>query len=218
MKEKEWLSGTEPKPMLEFLRWQRSAARTQTGRRQLRLFGCACCRRVWRLLQPEGQKAVEVAERFADGEEVDLLLAHNLAWKSNLGIAEAPSKVAEAMPWQAAGVWLRTSAKHYAKVRGTTTEQERSCQVAYLRCIFGNPFRPVSLDPSWRTADVLPLARAVYEERSLPAGTFDGGRLAVLADALEEAGCTEPVLLAHLRGPGPHVRGCWVVDALLAKQ
>ena len=54
------------------------------------------------------------------------------------------------------------------------------------------------------------LAEAIYEERA-----FD--RLAVLADALEEAGCTNPDILGHLRGPGPHVRGCWVLDCLLGK-
>jgi hypothetical protein len=38
-----------------------------------------------------------------------------------------------------------------------------------------------------------------------------------LGDALEEAGCSDEEILAHLRGPGPHVRGCWVVDLLLNK-
>ena len=52
----------------------------------------------------------------------------------------------------------------------------------------------------------------------MPAGTLDNTRLAVLADALEEAGCTEADILGHLRGPGPHVRGCWVVDLILGKE
>jgi len=62
------------------------------------------------------------------------------------------------------------------------------------------------------------LARAAYEERQLPSGHLDAGCLAVLADALEEAGCREAELLAHLRGPGPHVRGCWAVDWVLARE
>ena len=61
------------------------------------------------------------------------------------------------------------------------------------------------------------LATAAYEERILPAGTLDSDRLAVLADALEDAGCDNEDILSHLRGPGPHVRGCWVVDLLLGK-
>jgi hypothetical protein len=65
---------------------------------------------------------------------------------------------------------------------------------------------------------VVRLALAAYEERSLPGGTLDHARPAVLADALEEAGCTDPDMLAHLGGPGPHVRGSWVLDLLLNKK
>jgi hypothetical protein len=61
------------------------------------------------------------------------------------------------------------------------------------------------------------LARAVYEEREVTSGNLDPARLAVLADMLEEAGCADADILAHLRGPGPHVRGCWVVDALVGR-
>ena len=55
------------------------------------------------------------------------------------------------------------------------------------------------------------------EERRLPEGTLDPDFLAVLAEALEEAGCTDPAVLDHLRGPGPHVRGCWPVELILGK-
>ena len=61
------------------------------------------------------------------------------------------------------------------------------------------------------------LAQAAYDQRTLPAGHLDPARLAVLADALDEAGCTDADVLNHLRGPGPHVRGCWAVDLLLGK-
>jgi hypothetical protein len=69
----------------------------------------------------------------------------------------------------------------------------------------------------WNGGTIVQLAQSAYEERHLPAGTLDNGRLAVLADALEEAGCTDADILGHLRGPGPHVRGCWAVDLLLGK-
>jgi hypothetical protein len=91
-------------------------------------------------------------------------------------------------------------------------------QTTLIRDLFGNPFRPTTLSPAvraWNGALAARLARAAYEERYLPEGTLDGGRLAVLADALEEAGCTDPDILDHLRGPGPHVRGCWPVDVIL---
>jgi hypothetical protein len=80
-------------------------------------------------------------------------------------------------------------------------DKECEADAAHLRCIFGNPFRPVSLDTSWLTRPVLTLARSGYEERKLPEGTLDPGRLAALADALEESGCTDAELLAHVRSP-----------------
>jgi hypothetical protein len=98
---------------------------------------------------------------------------------------------------------------------------ELAAKCHLLRCIFGNPFRPVTIRPAWlawNEAAVVRLARAAYGRRELPSGRLDDGRLAVLADALEEAGCTDDAVLAHLRGPGVHVRGCWAVDLLLGKE
>jgi hypothetical protein len=89
-----------------------------------------------------------------------------------------------------------------------------------LRDLVGNPFRPVNISPSWlrwNDAAVVHLAQAAYDNRILPAGTLDNARLAVLADALEEAGCTDEQILGHLRSGGEHYRGCFVVDALLGK-
>jgi hypothetical protein len=89
-----------------------------------------------------------------------------------------------------------------------------------LRDIIGNPFRPVTISPAvlaWNDTTIVRLAQAAYDERHLPAGTLDNGRLAVLADALEEAGCTDADILDHLRGPGPHVRSCWPIDIILGK-
>jgi hypothetical protein len=87
---------------------------------------------------------------------------------------------------------------------------EKGHQTRLLRCIFGNPFRLVSIDPGWRTETVVALAQGIYQDRA-----FD--RLPVLADSLEEAGCDHSDILTHCRGEGPHARGCWVVDLLLGK-
>ena len=94
----------------------------------------------------------------------------------------------------------------------------RNQHARLVRDIFGNPFRPVPLNPAWRTPTVTAVATAAYEERHLPAGTLAPERLAVLADALEDVGCDSADILSHLRGSGPHVRGCWVVDLLLGKE
>ena len=70
------------------------------------------------------------------------------------------------------------------------------------------------IDPqwvAWNNETVLKLAQTINADRA-----FD--RLPILADALEEAGCTDADMLQHCRGPGPHVRGCWVVDLLLGKE
>jgi hypothetical protein len=91
---------------------------------------------------------------------------------------------------------------------------ERREQADLLRDLCGNPFRPVSLDPAilkWKDSTIVRLAQGIYAERA-----FD--RLPILADALEEAGCTNADILAHCRRPGAHVRGCWAVDLLLGKE
>jgi hypothetical protein len=91
----------------------------------------------------------------------------------------------------------------------------RNGQAHLLRDLFGPlPFREVRINPLWlvwNDGTVKRLAEGMYEGRA-----FD--RLPVLGDALEEAGCTDQTILDHLRGPGPHVRGCWVIDLLLGKE
>ena len=63
---------------------------------------------------------------------------------------------------------------------------------------------------AWNDGTVLKLARAIHDEEAF-------GRLPILGDALEDAGCTNAEMLKHCRGPGPHIPGCWVVDLLLGK-
>jgi hypothetical protein len=225
MTEAEWLASTQPEPMLEFLRGK-------ANERKLRLFAVACCRRVWHLLVDErSRKAVEVAERFADGAATDqeLEAAKHEAWEFTLHIvhedehffhleqivldaADAPAWTAE---WSAdygcdyGGCPLRVVV---ATQRALGTPEAKA-QADLVRCIFGSPFRPGSLEPAivqWQERDIMKRAAAIYEERA-----FD--RLPILADALEEAGCTDADMLTHCRGPGPHALGCRVVDLLLGK-
>lgn len=105
--------------------------------------------------------------------------------------------------------------------RAAAQEAERAIQAGLVRDIFGPlPFREVHIDSSvlrWNDGIVERMATTIYAERFLPDGTLDNGRIAVLADALEEGGIKDAGLLEHLRGPGPHVRGCFVVDAILGK-
>jgi hypothetical protein len=96
-------------------------------------------------------------------------------------------------------------------VRDAALNQADAVVVRLLRDIFGNPFRPVSFSPAWRTDTAVALARQMYESR-------DFGAMPILADALQDAGCDDADILEHCRGPGPHVRGCWVVDLVLDKE
>jgi hypothetical protein len=107
---------------------------------------------------------------------------------------------------------------------GTNPVAERDAraqQAQLLRELFGPlPFRPGTSDRSllrWHGGLVMHLVHAAYEEQLLPEGYFDPARLAVLADAVEEAGCSDPELLNHLRVAGGHVKGCWAVDAVLGR-
>src|SRR5262249_32746030 len=101
--------------------------------------------------------------------------------------------------------------------RGRRTAERRE-QCALVRCIFGNPFRASPAVEPWGGGGVRKLAQAADDKREMPGGMLDNARLAVLSDAMAEAGCDDESLLEHLRHEGPHSRGCHVVDCLLHKQ
>jgi hypothetical protein len=226
MTEAEWLACNDPKPLLEFLRGKGTD-------RKLRLFACACCRRAWDSMpDPRSRKAVETAEDYADGRATDEelhivshdalsaaqvkateaeLLADN--WRTRLNASFAPWAAVEATVRNGRdgignGMTVILIAKDTARGIGPV---EIAVQAQLVRDIFGNPFRPVAIDPSWLTPTVVNLAQSTYDDRA-----FD--RLPSLADALEEAGCHDADILNHCRGTGPHVRGCWVVDLILGKE
>jgi hypothetical protein len=235
MTEAEWLACTDLWPMLGYLRASKEN-RSRSGRRKLRLFGCGCGRRVLRMMSGRGRRWLAVAERYevesvdreqrrkirsedigtVDGQRTDHQ-ADMAAWftlGSNVMIA------AGAAARSAAGA-IELEAWHQGTDYHAAEAAERMNQVVLLRDIFGNPFRPVALDPAWFTwhdGTIPKIAQSVYDDRDLPSGHLDAHRLAVLADALEDAGCDDPDILAHCRGPGPHVRGCWVIDLLLGKE
>jgi hypothetical protein len=184
----------------------------------------ARCRRLWKFLpDARSRAAVEVAERFADGAATvaELLAAGQLA---RVAVKEREqSGHPEAVPIAALdateAIAIYAGQRAVGWVERDTTPGESDCEL--IREIAGNSFQPAVLDPAWLRWDggtIPKLARAAYEDRQLPEGTFHPDRLAVLADALEEAGCADATILDHLRGPGPHVRGCWVIGLILEKK
>lgn len=213
MTEPQWLTCADPGKMLEFL-WRTGS------HRKLRLFACACCYRTWDLLTGEaGKKAVGVAERYAEGlagEEELHEATDNLEIVAPRG-EPYPNGPAYFATWdhapdaaKSAG-WAADEMIRHA-LGEELAQKERLAQVASLHCIFGPlAFRSLALDPAWRTFTVTQLAEAIYQERA-----FD--RLPILADALEEAGCTQRDILNHCRQPGVHVRGCFVVDLVVGKE
>ena len=210
MTEVGWVAASGSTLMLEFIRGKASD-------RKLRLFAVACCRRVWHLLKHErSRRAVEVAERFADadatdGERDEARRVSNIAKTDGLGgtttrpAARAAHACTDPKPFVAA-----TLAGRQAVAAGNL-KRESAAQEQLLRCIFGNPFRTVTLDSSWLTSTVRSLAEGIYADRA-----FD--RLPILADALMDAGCEDEDVVNHCRGHGSHVRGCWVLDLILGKQ
>jgi hypothetical protein len=216
--------------------------------RKLRLFACACVRRVWHLLPDErSHKAVEMAEQFADGlldtkELIALPESRGHGTPSSVAATRATEAAFEVLTEPCAfSAALRASqyaerAAQYAAIETTFTvfddttklawqaveAEEEEAQAALLRDLFGETVQPLLPLPTsvltWSDSTVARFARGIYEERQLPEGTFNNTRLAVLADTLEKAGCQDSDILAHCHQSGVHVQGCWVVDLLLDKK
>jgi hypothetical protein len=231
VRERTWLNTTDPEPMLRFMR-------DRTTDRRARLLVCAAARLVWKHLTDErSRRAVEVGELCADGRAdadarwaafrhaLDVILEEIRADPaSTRGLdahraCDCVSDSVEAM-WGLLRPTLRDRVRDIplwamiwwlgvGKISVRRPSPDIWCVL--IRDIFGNPFRPVTFDPRWRTSDSVGLATGIYEDRA-----FD--RLPILADALIDSGCDDEQVLRHCRSAGPHVRGCHVVDWVLAKE
>lgn len=215
MTESEWLACSDPAAMLRFLR-----GIGRLGNRKLRLFACGCCQRLRHLLFDDRScVALVVAERFAEGQATNEELAHAQEI-ARAAYRASTLKASKEASWAVIPATLLGDAWKVADQIRLEFRFRRYNTVArdILSESVGNPFRPISINPAWQTRTVVALAQAAYEERILPAGMLDNTRLAVLADAVEEAGCDNSDIVNHLRQPGEHVRGCWCVDLLLGKE
>jgi len=208
--EQEWLNCTDPTPMLEFLRGK-------VSERQLRLFACGCVRRIWHLLRVgPSRNAVEVAEKVADNEssDADLKMAYLLAAGEVEDVPHYDATQADpACAVTLEGSWDAAYCVEHVVMAHLRPDwkESRIIHAVLLRDIFNNPFRPVTADPSWLTPTVVALASQMYESR-------DFSTMPILADALQDAGCDNAEVLAHCRGEGPHVRGCWLIDMLTGRK
>jgi hypothetical protein len=227
MNEREWLVCPDPQPMLKSLQGD-------SKERKLRLFACACARRVRGKERTVSDEEILLGERFADGgasrkelrgakSQIGGMGAYSAATANDIcgvildddatkaAVAGASCAARFAAQWMYestavnfVGDKVKTEAAHFA-------EKQELANLA--RDIFGNPVHPVQIDPAWlarQDGGIIKLAWRIYGEHAF-------ADLPKLADVLEEAGCTNAELLAHCRQPGPHVRGCWAVDLLLGK-
>ncbi|MDB5308713.1 MAG: hypothetical protein JWO38_2915 [Gemmataceae bacterium] len=204
--------------------------------RKLLLFNAACARRVAAVMPDDSARGlIDLTERRADGLVGDAEWGETLAavLDQYLGNESAKDGAAGAT----FGVLMelyRPEPEASLKVAGSVVEAraylayvggyptavgpdewvrraafaESQALCGLCRCLFGNPFRPVTGQAAWRTSTVGALAQGIYADRA-----FD--RLPILADALQDAGCDNLDVLAHCRADGPHTRGCWVVDMVL---
>jgi hypothetical protein len=212
VREQGWAECIYASDLLAFLRGRASP-------RKFRLFAAACCRRLWgRCHDERTRRLIETAERYADcaagGDELREAVRANEAtdptpqrWAAaNAAAADDADGASRVAFWAA-----------YALARdglGQATYQgESAAQCRLARDIFGNPFRPVFVDPAWLKWNGGLAGR-------LAQGMYEGDRfveLPVLGAALEQAGCDVPEVLDHCREQEGHVKGCWVVDLLTGR-
>jgi hypothetical protein len=215
--------------------------------RKLLLFRAASSRRVWDDLSDAERDAIEAAERYAEGEatwkdlqRIAFAKRGPLHWDKdplvNFVAAVAATAVNKAMKDVYRRVWDSfeigggyRERQQIAKDLGLSDYsandpreawvevdcRESKAQEDIIGDVFANPFyADPTIDPSRlvRTSGAIPrLTESIYNERD-----FD--RMPELADAFEVSGCTDSLLLGHLRGPGSHFRGCWVLDLILKKR
>lgn len=220
MTEREWLDGIDPELLLQYLA-------NRASERKLRLFACACVMRMPGHLSDErSRKAIEAAEKFADARtnaersaikstRRDVRMAvsqEGVAYSSILASSVALYSLCRSAAESAIRI-SREVARAIPTKNNHELHAERVAQTDLLRCVFGNPFQSAKIVTrwiAWNNRTVCRLAEEIYQKKD-----FDC--LPILADALEDAGCDKADILLHCRGPGPHVRGCWVVDLLLCK-
>jgi hypothetical protein len=184
-----WLTCTVPRHLLRYLKGR-------TSDRKLRLWACAAT--AHRHAESEDMlSVVALVEAWADGERDPKL--------KSLGRPGICSESA----WEAA---YEGTLRPLEKLPSSEKKDRYTAfQLAAVHEIFGNPFRPVAVEPAWRTPDVMLVARGIYEEKA-----FD--RMPILGDALQEAGCASSTLLEHCRDANlAHLRGCWALDLVLAR-
>jgi hypothetical protein len=207
MNEQEWLQCVDLEVLL------RSVWATGSDRKK-RLFVCSFCRAIPGLLEPDPvHAAIAVAERYAEQEvgvdQVYLTRARTRAsWREVSAMIAANQRDRYTFVSQATVVPMAHRLWSFWDFRDD--EELHAIGAPIVRDVFGNPFRPVTMDRRWLTSTVIDLARVIYDEQ-----LFE--RLPILSDALLDAGCDNEDMIDHCRTEAGHVKGCWLLDLLLGR-
>lgn len=229
-----WLTSNDPIPLLTYLQ-ANHVNRNKRGRKKLRLFGIGCASRVRQHMSERGRNWLDLGHRLCAENAKNNQLRRN-AFFQDSWLREGTSEVAFTHGWQAdIAAWFTLSpnvmsaaeipAYNAAMVMGMLGTQsghsgdehqaEQKEQAQTLRDLFGNPFGLTKREVDWKTPRVIALTRAAYDTCTMPGEILEPDRLAVLADALEEAGCTNADVLDQCRGTRPLIRDCWIMELLL---
>jgi hypothetical protein len=232
MTETQWLAETKRADELLLYLREQALARTRAGKRLFRLFGCGCCRRLWRLLDDDSRRTVEAGERWADGllgPDEQVRVEREAIQKQYAGVMNA--QTGEAQNWCALTLVCRAvqSGSTSVLALGIAGMAPQAAAVEAVRREMAATQEQVR--ERWMTAwtaevrGVCELVRDVFGNpfRPLPRRSFsahvrglaqacyagDVGLLPVLADALADLG--EEAAASHCR-QGMHVKGCHVID------
>jgi hypothetical protein len=202
MTEEEWMASNDPHLVLR-------EAKASQYERKSRLISVAFANRVLaKRNDPHFCRALEIAERHADGQAEEWEVSEACSRVNPFTGQYDPDPILiyvfKPIPlWTSRHATLKFGSDGAVKLR----EEAAHCQL--VRDVYGNPFRPITFNPSWLTSTVIALARQMYDSRDFSA-------MPILADALQDAGCDDAAILDHCRdAKGVHVRGCWIVDQIL---
>ena len=216
MNHDEWATSSDTLAMIHFVR-------EKGGARKFRLFAVACARdelasgsnpEVEKELIPQYAAEIKRTEALVEeGKEIE----YGEHWVTDSVRGDREFEIALAalgFDLDVGGLWTSGNVEETVAL---FTAAYSTHPAHYLRDIFGFVYRSEPLNSEWRTQDVVTAAESAYENRKMPIGHLDQDDLFVVADCLQEAECNDATLLSHLRSPGPHVQGCWVLDLLRAK-
>ena len=247
MTEEEWMASDDPNAVLSGLKQLTRERKSIVSYRRSLLFSLACYRkRIERSVAPLARSVAEATDLFADGQD-DYTPLYRLWQEAEKAVRKAQKNYEmvgdgwEVLAYSFVAKILSVATPSISREQRATratealervigevcknagegqsgAQRKQAERVAArllargLREVFGNPFRPIAFDAAWRTSDVMALANGVYAERAFE-------RMPILADALQDAGCDNADILAHLRDEtATHVRGCWALDLVVGKE